>query len=164
VLVPNQSIGVKDLGRRLDWWCFQLIAPQHHRASRALENDPKLTSTMRSAILNVTFDCHDPRAVSTFWCAVTGYSLEEVKTPGNDYWVASAPNDKWPRLVFVSVPEKKVVKNRVHLDLMPVARDQEAELNRLLGLGATIVDDRRLLSPGGWLVLVDPEGNEFCLE
>ena len=119
---------------------------------------------MLSAILNVTFDCHDPRAVSTFWCAVTGYSLEEVKTPGNDYWVASAPNDKWPRLVFVSVPEKKVVKNRVHLDLMPVARDQEAELNRLLGLGATIVDDRRLLSPGGWLVLVDPEGNEFCLE
>jgi predicted enzyme related to lactoylglutathione lyase len=47
---------------------------------------------------------------------------------------------------------------------MPVERDQEAELNRLLGLGATIVDDRRTLRPGGWVVLADPEGNEFCLE
>ena len=119
---------------------------------------------MLSAILNVTFDCHNPLLVSTFWSAVTGYYLEEVKTPGNDYWVASAPDDKLPRLVFVSVPEDKAVKNRVHLDLMPVERDQEIELNRLIGLGATIIDDRRTLRPGGWVVLADPEGNEFCLE
>jgi predicted enzyme related to lactoylglutathione lyase len=119
---------------------------------------------MFSAILNVTFDCHNPHLVSTFWSAVTGYSLDEVKTPGNDYWVASPPDDKWPRLVFVRVPEHKVAKNRVHLDLMPFERDQEAELARLLGLGATIVDDRRTLRPGGWVVLADPEGNEFCLE
>jgi predicted enzyme related to lactoylglutathione lyase len=119
---------------------------------------------MLSAILNVTFDCLDPQVVSTFWCAVTGYSLDEVKTPGNDYWVANPPDDKLPRLVFVNVPESKMTKNRVHLDLMPVGRDQEGELNRLLGLGATIVDDRRALRPGGWVVLADPEGNEFCLE
>jgi predicted enzyme related to lactoylglutathione lyase len=119
---------------------------------------------MLSAILNVTFDCLNPHVVSMFWCAVTGYSLEEVKAPGNNYWVASAPDDRWPRLVFVSVPESKVVKNRVHLDLMPVERDQEGELNRLVRLGATIVDDRRTLRPGGWVVLADPEGNEFCLE
>jgi predicted enzyme related to lactoylglutathione lyase len=119
---------------------------------------------MLSAVLNVTFDCHDPHVVSTFWSAATGYSLEEVKAPGNNYWVATAPDDRWPRLVFVSVPESKVVKNRVHLDLIPVDRDQEGELDRLLGLGATIVDDRRKLSPGGWVVLADPEGNEFCLE
>jgi predicted enzyme related to lactoylglutathione lyase len=119
---------------------------------------------MLSAILNVTFDCHNPHVVSTFWGAVTGYSLEEVKSPNNDYWVASPPDDRWPRLVFVSVPENKVVKNRVHLDLMPVERDQEGELERLMGLGATIVDDRRMLKPGGWVVMADPEGNEFCLE
>jgi predicted enzyme related to lactoylglutathione lyase len=47
---------------------------------------------------------------------------------------------------------------------MPVDRDQEVELNRLLSLGATIVDDRRALEPGGWVVLADTEGNEFCLE
>jgi predicted enzyme related to lactoylglutathione lyase len=119
---------------------------------------------MLSAILNVTFDCQNPHVVAAFWCAVTGSSLEEVKTPGNDYWVVSAPDGRWPRLVFVSVPENKVVKNRVHLDLLPVERDQEVELTRLLGLGATIVDDRRTLTPGGWVVLADPEGNEFCLE
>jgi len=90
--------------------------------------------------------------------------LEEVKSPGNDFWVVSAPDSKWPRLVFVSVPESKVVKNRVHLDLMPGDGDQDEELERLLSLGATIVDDRRELSPGGWVVLADPEGNEFCLE
>jgi predicted enzyme related to lactoylglutathione lyase len=119
---------------------------------------------MLSAILNITFDCHNPYVISKFWGAVTGYSVEEVKSPNNDYWVASPPDHSWPRLVFVSVPENKVVKNRVHLDLMPVERDQEGELTRLVGLGATIVDDRRSLSPGGWVVLADPEGNEFCLE
>jgi predicted enzyme related to lactoylglutathione lyase len=121
-------------------------------------------TTMHSAILNVTFDCHDPRAVATFWSGATGYSLQEVDTPGNDYWVASSAGSTLPRLVFVSVPENKVVKNRVHLDLIPVGGDQEAELERLLGLGARIVDDRRELSPGGWVVMADPEGNEFCLE
>src|SRR5487761_272357 len=68
------------------------------------------------------------------WSAATGYSLEEVRTPGNDYWVASPPGGGWPRMVFVTVPERKVVKNRVHLDLMPVERDQDEEVNRLLGL------------------------------
>ena len=67
-------------------------------------------------------------------------------------------------MVFVSVPESKVLKNRVHLDLMPEDGDQDEELKRLLSLGATIVDDRRTMSPGGWVVLADPEGNEFCLE
>ncbi len=117
-----------------------------------------------SAVLNVTFDCHDPRAVAEFWSAVTGYAVEKATTPGNEYWVAAPPDGAWPRLVFVKVPEPKVVKNRVHLDVLPSARDQEREVERLLGLGASIVDDRRKLTPGGWVVLADPEGNEFCVE
>jgi predicted enzyme related to lactoylglutathione lyase len=117
-----------------------------------------------SAILNVTFDCHDARLVAEFWSAVTGYTLEEMDDPGNHYWVAGPPQGAWPRLVFVTVPERKLVKNRVHLDVMPTHGGQDAELDRLLGLGATIVDDRRELRPGGWVVLADPEGNEFCLE
>jgi predicted enzyme related to lactoylglutathione lyase len=119
---------------------------------------------MYSAILNVTFDCHDPHAVAAFWSAVTGYPVEEVASPGNPYWVASPPDKSRPRLVFVSVPETKVLKNRVHLDVLPVDHDQNDEVKRLLGLGATIVDDRRELKPGGWIVLADPEGNEFCVE
>ena len=119
---------------------------------------------MYSAILNVTFDCHDPKVVAAFWSGVTGYGVEEVASPGNPYWVASRPDQGWPRLVFVPVPEPKLLKNRVHLDVLPVEHDQSKELVRLLALGATVVDDRRDLKPGGWVVLADPEGNEFCLE
>ena len=69
-----------------------------------------------------------------------------------------------PRLVFVTVPESKVVKNRVHLDVMPLEKDQTREVDRIQALGATIVEDRRGKAPGGWVVLADPEGNEFCVE
>jgi len=117
-----------------------------------------------SAILNITFDCHDARAVASFWSAATGYQLEHVASPGNEYWVARPAEGRRPRLVFVTVPESKVVKNRVHLDVVPVELDQAAEMARLLSLGARIVDDRRRLDPGGWVVMADPEGNEFCLE
>jgi predicted enzyme related to lactoylglutathione lyase len=117
-----------------------------------------------SAILNVTFDCRDARLVAEFWSAVTGYALEEVCHPGNHHLVASPPDDAWPRLVFVTVPEAKAVKNRVHLDVVPRDLDQDGEVRRLLGLGATVVDDRRQRKPGGWVVLADPEGNEFCVE
>lgn len=119
---------------------------------------------MPAAVLNVTFDCRDAKLVAAFWGAVTGYALEEVHDPGNHYWVASPLHGGLPRLVFVTVPERKLVKNRVHLDMLPTDVGQDAELDRLLGLGATVVDDRRELTPGGWVVLADPEGNEFCLE
>jgi predicted enzyme related to lactoylglutathione lyase len=119
---------------------------------------------MSSAVFNVTFDCADARRVATFWSAVTGYGLEKVDMPGNEFWLVAAPDDRFPRLVFVTVPEGKVVKNRVHLDLLPPDGDQEQEIARFRELGATIVDDRRELEPGGWVVLADPEGNEFCLE
>jgi hypothetical protein len=65
---------------------------------------------MHSAILNVTFDCMIRR-----------------------YWLASPPDKSWPRLVFVAVPEPKVLKNRVHLELLPVERDQSDEVERLWG-------------------------------
>jgi hypothetical protein len=69
---------------------------------------------MSSVVFNVTFDCLDARVVARFWAAVTGYPEKRTHRPGNDYWVASAPHGSWPRLVFVSVPEGKSVKNRVH--------------------------------------------------
>jgi predicted enzyme related to lactoylglutathione lyase len=121
-------------------------------------------SSMTLAVFNVTFDCLDARRVAEFWRAVTGYQLERVDMPGNEFWVASPPENRWPRLVFVTVPEKKVVKNRVHLDLMPAQGDQAREVQRLRGIGASVVDDRRDLEPGGWVVLADPEGNEFDVE
>jgi predicted enzyme related to lactoylglutathione lyase len=65
--------------------------------------------------------------------------------------------------VFVNVPEPKTVKNRVHLDLLPDGSQAE-ELARLESLGAAVIDDRRRVTPGGWVVMADPEGNEFDLE
>ena len=67
------------------------------------------------------------------------------------------------RLLFIDVPDTKQVKNRLHLDLRPTEGSRDDELARLLELGATEVDDRRLPDGRGWVVLADPEGNEFCI-
>jgi hypothetical protein len=67
-------------------------------------------------------------------------------------------------LVFVNVAEPMATNNRVHLDLLPRQGRQAEELARIEILGARIVDDRRDLEPGGWVVKEDPEGNECCLE
>ena len=120
---------------------------------------------MSSLVLNITFDCLDARSVAQFWGAVTGYPNELQHQPGNDYWVVGPPDGCLPRLVFVTVPEKKSSKNRVHLDMLPKdSASQEEEVARLLDLGARVVDDSRDSSPGGWIVMADPEGNEFCVE
>ena len=117
---------------------------------------------MSSLVLNITFDCLDARSVAQFWGTVTGYPNELQHQPGNVYWVVGPPDGSLPRLVFVTVPEKKSTKNRVHLDLLPKdAASQEEEVARLVDVGARVVDDRRDTSPGGWIVMADPEGNEF---
>ena len=119
---------------------------------------------MTSAVLNVTFDSRDAESLARFWGRVTGYVIAFEDQPGNPFWVLTPNEPNLPRLVFVTVPETKSIKNRVHLDLAPTDRTQEAEVSRLLGLGASIVDDRREIEPGGWVVMADPEGNEFCIE
>jgi Glyoxalase-like domain len=73
-----------------------------------------------------------------------------------------APGEGRPRLYFVKVPESKTAKNRLHLDLMPSDRTQDEEITRLTRLGASIISDRR--PELGWVILADPEGNEFCVE
>jgi catechol 2,3-dioxygenase-like lactoylglutathione lyase family enzyme len=118
---------------------------------------------VHASILNITFDCADARAQARFWAAVTGWTAaERDATPGHAEYVVAPPGEGTPRLYFTTVPEPKTVKNRVHLDLVPPGDDARAELARLLGLGATVADDQ---PPGAsWLLLADPEGNEFCLE
>jgi hypothetical protein len=65
-----------------------------------------------------------------------------------------------PEILFIQVPEPKVTKNRLHFDVCPTDRGQDAELERLLDLGAKRSD---IIGSGSWVVLEDPEGNEFCL-
>jgi predicted enzyme related to lactoylglutathione lyase len=115
-----------------------------------------------ASILNITFDCADARAQATFWAAVTGWTAQERDAAPGHVEYAVAPPSGMPRMYFTTVPEPKPAKNRIHLDLIPPGDDQQAEVARLTGLGATVADDQ---PPGvSWIVMADPEGNEFCLE
>jgi predicted enzyme related to lactoylglutathione lyase len=117
---------------------------------------------MSSIVLNVTFDCADPRALARFWGQVTGWAVIEEPRPGHDESAVEMPGEGSPRLYFVKVPEPKTTKNRVHLDIMPADKTQDEEIARLTGLGARIISDRR--PEFGWVLMADPEGNEFDLE
>jgi hypothetical protein len=139
--------------------------------------------------IQVVFDCHDPAGLARFWAEALGYQ-EEPPPPGFEDWPAflrsvDYPEDQWdryaavidpdgggPRVFFQKVPEDKVAKNRVHLDLSVGghrgAADEERRQNvaqaaaRLEGLGATILGPKEEMG-SYWIVMQDPEGNEFCL-
>ena len=112
---------------------------------------------MASRTSNFCIDAADPYA-QTLWWAQVGPDDGE---PGMDEWGLMAPDGRL--LLFLKVPEPKAVKNRMHMCLRPTDRTREEEVDRLLGLGATMVDDRRTAPDRGWAVLADPEGNEFCV-
>jgi predicted enzyme related to lactoylglutathione lyase len=116
---------------------------------------------MASVLREIVIDCADHREVGRFWAAVLGWPL--VESEKGYCWLSStgAPDAAPPVLVFVPVPEVKSVKNRLHIDVNPSGCDQAEELQRLLALGARPVDVGQAEVP--WVVLADPEGNEFCL-
>jgi len=113
---------------------------------------------MPSFIKYVTFDCADPRRLSTFWSEVTGYVPLTVK---NDFAALAAPDERGVRgILFWQVPEPKTAKSRMHVDL--ASRNPENEIERLIELGAQMVEDREG-NGTSWTVTLDPEGNEFCI-
>jgi predicted enzyme related to lactoylglutathione lyase len=114
-------------------------------------------SDVTSRINSVTFDCSDPARVGEFWSRALGY--ESVQRGDDYFWIEAAMGPATP-LLFVRVPEGKQVKNRVHLDI--ATNDRAAEVDRLIELGATIID---IGTPhdASWTVMADPEGNEFCV-
>ena len=123
--------------------------------------------------LQVTFDCIEPERVARFWCDVLGYVVPPSDDDDDDGSASACvdPTGVGPRLYFQRVPESKVVKNRLHLDVRVgtglTGEERlaalEAECARLVPLGATRV---RLLYDGtdSCLVMQDVEGNEFCLD
>jgi predicted enzyme related to lactoylglutathione lyase len=115
-------------------------------------------------ISHTSIDSIDAYAQAQFWAAVLGFGPdpEEPDEPGDEECLITSP-DGSQRLLFIEVPEAKQVKNRLHLDLVPVEGTRDSELARLLDLGSTVVDDRRQPDGTGWIVLADPEGNEFCI-
>jgi len=120
---------------------------------------------------SVVVDCVDVGAQARWWAEALGWQTvyeapdEVVLVPPHALAKAdSIPvEERGPGLVFVPVPEGKQVKNRLHIDLAPrAADDQAAEVARLETLGATRIDVGQS-DDAGWIVLVDPEGNEFCV-
>jgi hypothetical protein len=121
---------------------------------------------MTCFVSQTAIDCHDAFAQAEWWKRLLGYvDLEddpnapdhtecEIRDPETDH-----------RLLFIQVPEDKVVKNRLHLDLRPRERSRDEEIEWVRSLGATeVADHRGIDGPGsGWVVFTDPEGNEFCV-
>ncbi|MFE1885490.1 VOC family protein [Streptomyces diastatochromogenes] len=104
----------------------------------------------------VIVDAADPVALGRWWTEALGWVV--VNDASDEYEIRPAP-DRLPGLLFVPVPEKKTIKNRLHLDFRP--DDQAAEVARLLSLGARHADVGQGEQP--WVTLADPEGNEFCV-
>ena len=141
--------------------------------------------------VQITFDCADPAELAAFWAEALGYhlqdppegfesweeALEAMGVPPESRNDASAvldPDGSRPRLFFQRVPERKQVKNRVHLDVRAAPGLEgdarmtalEAEAERLVSLGATRLERYEPAPPlgAGHIVMADPEGNEFCLD
>jgi catechol 2,3-dioxygenase-like lactoylglutathione lyase family enzyme len=114
---------------------------------------------MSSRIAAIVIDAVQPRVVADFWCNVLGWHVVDEE---DGVISISPPDGSWPTIDVVPVPESKSVKNRLHLDLRADGTSTADELERLLGLGAQHTDVGQ--GPGAtWVVLSDPEGNEFCL-
>jgi catechol 2,3-dioxygenase-like lactoylglutathione lyase family enzyme len=121
---------------------------------------------MSAFIHNITFDARDPRLLGRFWSRVTGYAVVDER---DDFVRLQAPNELGVRLIlFLRVEDPTPGKNRVHVDL--AARQPQEEIGRLLRLGASLADERvdgqpqwREANGIRWVVLRDPEGNEFCV-
>jgi predicted enzyme related to lactoylglutathione lyase len=115
---------------------------------------------MNNTIEGVSIDCARPWELAQFWSSLLGWPIDDDGGPDDDE-VQISPRTAGPApLLFIKVPEPKTVKNRIHLDIKP--DDQAAEVDRALALGAT----RSQIGQSGeetWVVLADPEGNEFCI-
>ena len=119
---------------------------------------------MALRISHLTFDAHDANAQSHWWAEALGWAEdpEDPNLPGHEECMIFSPDGR-QRLLFIEVGDDKVVKNRLHLDLAPVGTSREVEVERLVALGAAQVADHRRDDGGGWVTLIDPEGNELCV-
>lgn len=106
---------------------------------------------------NVVVDCVRPQAVAAFWASALDLPTDEG---ASEFFVSLGREVPGPTMFFIAVPEPKSTKNRVHMDL--IADDRRVEVDRLVALGATFVEDKDEWGHS-WSVMHDPEGNEFCI-
>ena len=119
---------------------------------------------MTSRISHITVDSHSAYAQSVWWADVLGMAEDpdDPNEPGHEECMIFSA-DGTARVLFIEVPDAKQVKNRLHMDLRPVDGTREQEVERVVGLGAAVVADRRRPDGSGWVTLCDLEGNEFCV-
>lgn len=117
---------------------------------------------MACRLTEIVVDCRDPQALSRFWCAVLGYGVLGEEDGAVEIGPPAGFGGPAPTLVFSPSPEPKSGKLGLHVDVNPTDREQDAELQRLLALGARPVDIGQR-GDESWHVLADPEDNEFCL-
>jgi catechol 2,3-dioxygenase-like lactoylglutathione lyase family enzyme len=119
---------------------------------------------MTSRISHTTVDSRNAYQQSVWWAQVLGMheDSQDPNEPGHEECMIFSVDGR-TRLLFIEVPEGKQIKNRVHFDLRPTDVTRDEEVDRLLGLGATEVADRRRPDGSGWVTLADPEGNELCI-
>lgn len=121
---------------------------------------------MTAYVSHTTIDCRNAYELSEWWKPVLGYvDLDgDPNLPGHEECMIRDP-ETGHRLLFIEVPDDKVVKNRLHLDLASREGSRDAEVEVLVAHGAEMLADHRGIGgPGtGWVTLADPEGNEFCV-
>jgi hypothetical protein len=115
---------------------------------------------MGAVLREIIIDCEQPRVVADFWSGVLGWEVQENRD--GVLWMSES-GKPFPDLllIFEPVPEKKTVKNRIHLDVSPIGCSRAEEVERILGLGACPANVGQ--GQQSWVVLADPEGNEFCV-
>ncbi len=119
---------------------------------------------MSLALSHTTVNALDPFTQSRWWTDLLGYH-EDPQDPneaGQQECLILSP-DESHRILFIEVADAKVGRNRMHFDLRPTDRTRDEEVQRVRGMGAVVVQDCRESDGRGWVVMADPEGNEFCI-
>ncbi len=117
---------------------------------------------MACRFTELVIDCRDYAMLGRFWSQVLGYDIVEQSDGPTNYYVAlQGPDGAGPTILVDRTPDEKVTKNRLHIDVNATDRSQEEEVERILALGATRADIGQ--GEQSWVVLADPEGNEFCV-
>ena len=119
---------------------------------------------MTSFVSHTAVDCANAYDLSEWWKGLLGYVdlADDPNEPGHEECLVLDP-ETGHQILFIEVPDTKAGKNRLHFDLRPRTGTRDDEVARVLAMGATEVADRRKPDGGGWVVLADPEGNEFCI-
>ena len=124
--------------------------------------DRGYSAAMSCRISELVLDCRDPETLARFWCEVLDFVVLDRDEDGVEIGARDGFGGSQPTIILSRSDDPPQQKSRLHIDVSPTDGDQDAELTRLLALGATPADVGQT-GDESWHVLADPEGNAFCL-